>query len=315
MSSVFDEIYVGHDELVSYLTTYTSFWGFISRFREVIVTSSLTSPTSCWQDLNNTWVSRFLYEARKIDESRFITIEDKFGNHSKPSVQVRSERLRCENSLQEYWEGVEQECKMRRDITNHKAEIELVLRNLSELNEQLRIKEADLSELTSKWYKSNISPNHSDMGDFVEGFKDDLGENSNGRSVDDDNNSSSNFGSNFAEGFDDDLGGNSDRGSVDENTSDTLSGVVGTQNSQQKINRKRRDVPLLSREFNLRTRRNINYNVGPLSKRRHSIAITFSTTSIITTITFSTITSSTITNIIITIITANFSTSFTDTST
>ncbi|CAG8771818.1 13982_t:CDS:1, partial [Acaulospora morrowiae] len=55
MSSVSDEIYVGRDELLSYLTTYTSFWGFISRFREVIITSSLTSPTSCWQDLNNTW--------------------------------------------------------------------------------------------------------------------------------------------------------------------------------------------------------------------------------------------------------------------
>ncbi|CAG8643365.1 17844_t:CDS:2 [Acaulospora morrowiae] len=257
MSSVSDEIYVGHVELVSYLATYTSFWGFISRFREVIVTSSLTSPTSCRQDLDNTW--------------------------------VRLERLRGKKGLEEYWKGVEQECKMKRDITNHKAEIERVHRNISELNEQLRIKESDLSvlneqlqikevdlsELTSKWYKSNINSNHSDMGDFVEGFEDDLDGNSNGRSVDDDNNSSSDFGSNcndvgnFAEGFGDDLGGNSDRGSVDENTPNTPSGVVGTQNSRRKINRKRRDAPPLSREFNLRARRNVNYNVGPSSKRRH----------------------------------------------
>ncbi|CAG8697261.1 5071_t:CDS:1, partial [Acaulospora morrowiae] len=54
----------------------------------------------------------------------------------------------------------------------------LHLRNLSELNEQLQIKEADLSELTSKWYKSNISSNHSNVGDFVEGFGEDLGGNS-----------------------------------------------------------------------------------------------------------------------------------------
>jgi hypothetical protein len=83
----------------------------------------------------------------------------------------------------------------------------------------------------------------------VEGFREDLGGNSDGGPVYSDNNSSSDFDSNyndvgnFAEGFGDDLGGNSDRGSVDENTSDTLSGVVGTQNSQRKINRKKRDAP------------------------------------------------------------------------
>ncbi|CAG8549575.1 15306_t:CDS:2 [Acaulospora morrowiae] len=162
---------------------------------------------------------------------------------------IGSEHLRHENGLKEYWDGVEQECK-RRDITNHKAEIERVLRNLSELNEQLQIKEADFS-------------NHSNVGDFVEGFGEDLGGNSDGGPVCGDNNSSSDFGSNynyvgnFAEDFGDDLGGDSDRGSVDENTSDTLSGIVGTQNSQRKINRKRRDA-----------QRNVNYNVGPSSKRR-----------------------------------------------
>ncbi|CAG8714056.1 15358_t:CDS:2, partial [Acaulospora morrowiae] len=147
---------------------------------------------------------------------------------------VRSEHLRHENGLKKYWEGVEQECKMR---WNHKAEIELVLRNLSGFNKQLWIKEANLSELISKWYKSNISLNHSNMEDFVE---------------DDNNNSSSDFGSNcndvgnFVKGFGDDLGGNLDKGSVDENTFDTLSRVVGIQNSQRKINRKRRDTLLLS---------------------------------------------------------------------
>ncbi|CAG8548236.1 6141_t:CDS:2 [Acaulospora morrowiae] len=104
---------------------------------------------------------------------------------------------------------------MRRDIINHKAEIE---------------REASLSELTNEWCKNligNLSSNHSDAGDFAESFGAD------------ENNSSS-----LSErALDEELLSLSNALSEENNNTFDAPIEVGTQNSQRKINRKRKDVP------------------------------------------------------------------------
>ena len=65
-----NETYVGYDELITYLKERKrkTFWGFLIKSRKTIVESSLSSPASCWQDLERTWISRFLEEAEKLGD-------------------------------------------------------------------------------------------------------------------------------------------------------------------------------------------------------------------------------------------------------
>ncbi len=112
---------------------------------------------------------------------------------------------------------------------------------LSELDEQLQIEKANLSDLTSKWRRS-LSDNEFNFNS-IPGEED------------------------FGGSFNEDLGGNSDGGPIDEDNNDPSN--TGSQNSQPKISRKRRRVaPSPSRELNLRKRERKNYNVrSPLRKR------------------------------------------------
>ncbi|CAG8636180.1 21352_t:CDS:2 [Cetraspora pellucida] len=62
-----NEKYPGYEELTSYLTRHNkSFWGFLLRCRDAIVTSA--TAISRRQDLEGTWVGNFLLEARKLGE-------------------------------------------------------------------------------------------------------------------------------------------------------------------------------------------------------------------------------------------------------
>ena len=99
-----------------------------------------------------------------------------------------------------------------------------------------------MSDFTSKWCKSS-SDNEFDSNS-IPGEED------------------------FGGSFNEDLGGNSDGGPIDEDNNDPFN--TGSQNSQPKTNRKRRRVaPSPSRELNLRKRERKNYNVGsPLRKAR-----------------------------------------------
>lgn len=79
MSYINRETYFGYDELVSYLTNYRkkSFWGFLLRYRKVIVSSSMSSSASFWEEFDNAWIVRFLEQAERIDQSNFSILKDK----------------------------------------------------------------------------------------------------------------------------------------------------------------------------------------------------------------------------------------------
>src|SRR6266540_1672269 len=61
------ESYNSYNELVKYLRERKNktFFGFLLRHREVIVTSSMSSPPN-WLDLNNTWVTNFVRKAGRL---------------------------------------------------------------------------------------------------------------------------------------------------------------------------------------------------------------------------------------------------------
>src|SRR4051794_34040268 len=74
------ETYIGRNELTLYLNKHKNkrFRGFLYRCREVIVASSMSySADSDWLDLDNSWATRFLYEAEQIDKSNSNALKDK----------------------------------------------------------------------------------------------------------------------------------------------------------------------------------------------------------------------------------------------
>ncbi len=62
-------------EILSVLTSYLkeqkkkSFRGFLIRHRKILVKSSesLLTSSSCWKDLEDTWVTQFLKEAERLN--------------------------------------------------------------------------------------------------------------------------------------------------------------------------------------------------------------------------------------------------------
>src|SRR5436190_1079820 len=124
---------------------------------------------------------------------------------------------------------------------NRQAERDRVFQILSELDEQLQIKRADLSEITSKWSK-NLTDNELD--------------------------SSSNPGDeeNFSGSFDGNF--------INEAASDLPRGIAGdvaeSPVPRRTSRRRRRAIPSFPRELNLRTRTRKNYNVGSPSRKRRN---------------------------------------------
>jgi len=80
MSSPLASVYIGYTELVEYLKQRQnkSFWGFLLRYRDVVVDFSMSSSvTSCWQDLDNFWTRKFLKEAEELDHNSFHILNEK----------------------------------------------------------------------------------------------------------------------------------------------------------------------------------------------------------------------------------------------
>ncbi|RHZ66316.1 hypothetical protein Glove_308g39 [Diversispora epigaea] len=88
------EPYAGYDALVTYLRSQTnkSYKGFLDLNRNVII--GLLPSNPIWIDLDNAWSSRFLDEAKMLDQGTFAELKKK----------VNLERN--ENRLQFFWEGV-----------------------------------------------------------------------------------------------------------------------------------------------------------------------------------------------------------------
>ena len=107
------------------------------------------------------------------------------------------------------------------------------------------MKRADLSELTSKWYK-NLTDNEPD-------FSSNLGDEED-----------------FGGSFDENLGGTLDGDPINEDNSDPSSDTAGGITGSIVLKRKRKEIiPSFPRELNLRRRERKNYDVGsPLRKRR-----------------------------------------------
>ncbi|RHZ82014.1 hypothetical protein Glove_115g106 [Diversispora epigaea] len=86
----FHESYVGYNALIDYLQTYNnkSYRSFLELNRDIII-SSLTAVCD-WNDLDNSWATRFLYEAKKLG----TTLDQK----------VKYER--SGKWLMPYWKGI-----------------------------------------------------------------------------------------------------------------------------------------------------------------------------------------------------------------
>ncbi|KAF0531638.1 hypothetical protein F8M41_011836 [Gigaspora margarita] len=61
MPTLANEKYFGYNALISYLKSKKdkSYYGFLSRYREIVAVSTLSVPMPHWQNLNDTWISRF----------------------------------------------------------------------------------------------------------------------------------------------------------------------------------------------------------------------------------------------------------------
>ncbi|CAG8594371.1 16518_t:CDS:2 [Cetraspora pellucida] len=138
-----EQLYPGYEELTSYLTRHKkSFWGFLLCHRDVIVAT--TPVTSRWPDLDKTWCDRFLAETRKLGED----LKEK----------VSEDRKRY--NLEDYWNDVVNECKIRRDISERKVEKERILHDLSKINNEIKMKEDELTRILNKHPKDS-----SNLGD------------------------------------------------------------------------------------------------------------------------------------------------------
>ncbi|CAG8743645.1 20270_t:CDS:2, partial [Racocetra persica] len=96
-----EQKYPGYEELTSYLTRSRdkSFWGFLHRCRDTIVTT--TSATSLGRDLDKSWCDHFLAEVKeRFNQNDFNNIEK----------QVSEDRKRY--NFEDYWNDVVNECKL-----------------------------------------------------------------------------------------------------------------------------------------------------------------------------------------------------------
>ncbi|CAG8677631.1 23002_t:CDS:2, partial [Dentiscutata erythropus] len=97
--------------LVSYLRTINnkSYRGFLELNRHIII-SSISSSSLNWNDLDNLWAGRFLFEARNL----YFTLDDK----------VNTERSQRKKDLRTFRQGVIEECgraKRKLDIEKNKT--------------------------------------------------------------------------------------------------------------------------------------------------------------------------------------------------
>ncbi|CAG8804068.1 18070_t:CDS:2, partial [Dentiscutata erythropus] len=97
-----------------------------------IVTTA--SATSRRQDLDDNWATNFIREARKRGEDL--------------NNKVSEDRKRYD--FEDYWNDVINECKIRRDISERKVEKERILYDLSKINNEIKMKEDELTRILNK---------------------------------------------------------------------------------------------------------------------------------------------------------------------
>ncbi len=80
MSDTPREAYTGYEELASYLRNYRkkSYWGFLRRHREIIVTSTMPSFATSRCDPDKIWYQHFLAEAKaQLNQNDFDILDKK----------------------------------------------------------------------------------------------------------------------------------------------------------------------------------------------------------------------------------------------
>ncbi|CAG8473150.1 3692_t:CDS:2 [Diversispora eburnea] len=143
------EKYPGYEELISYLTRSRdkSFWSFLLRCRDTILVT--TSATSRKQDLEGTWISNFLLEARKLGED----LEE-----MKQEIEAhKSALLRLQLELSEINKKVRRE---NAEFTKNSMDEDFAN---SELKSKVTKSEHDIEEIKQKQITPNISELHADM--------------------------------------------------------------------------------------------------------------------------------------------------------
>ncbi|CAG8674454.1 9408_t:CDS:2, partial [Funneliformis caledonium] len=66
-------------------------------------------------------------------------------------------------NLEEYWKGVIRDCKTKRDLSEYKIQRERLLSALLEVDEKIRMAEADLDGSSRNFREDDISDNRSDL--------------------------------------------------------------------------------------------------------------------------------------------------------
>ncbi|PKC66425.1 hypothetical protein RhiirA1_459747 [Rhizophagus irregularis] len=133
---------MGRDILVSYLQQHQdkSYFGFLSCSRDTIVTSSMLFSAS-WINLDSSWLSRFLDEAKRLNQDNFTALNEK----------IKKERLRRADHLKDYWCSIIQECKKKRVLLEYEAERDRIYLALSEVNNKIQMTKVELAEISNEW--------------------------------------------------------------------------------------------------------------------------------------------------------------------
>ncbi|KAF0379193.1 hypothetical protein F8M41_012324 [Gigaspora margarita] len=108
-----------------------SFLGLLHRCRDTIVTTTSSTFKS--------WCDHFLTEAKeRFNPNDFNNFEKQFSEDRK------------RYNFEDYWNDVINGCKIRRDISGCKVEKERILHCLSKINDEIKMKEDELTRILNK---------------------------------------------------------------------------------------------------------------------------------------------------------------------
>ncbi|CAG8833403.1 28239_t:CDS:2, partial [Gigaspora margarita] len=137
MSTLANEKYFGYNALISYLKSKKdkSYYGFLSRCREIIAVSTLSVPMPQWQNLNDTWISRFYEAAEEVEPDSISGLRE--------MIRLEHEALNFER----YWMGIISEYEKRHEIDHYEATRERLLYELSIIDDKIKTAKEELAEI------------------------------------------------------------------------------------------------------------------------------------------------------------------------
>ncbi|PKY34286.1 hypothetical protein RhiirB3_453860 [Rhizophagus irregularis] len=119
-TSNFNETYIKRDILVSYLQQHQD---------------------KSWINLDSSWLSHFLDEAKSLNQGNFTALNEK----------VKKEKLRNVDYLENYWHSIIQKYKKKQVLLEYEAERDRIYLALSEVNNKIQMTKIELAEISNEW--------------------------------------------------------------------------------------------------------------------------------------------------------------------